>query len=313
MKSEKALIVFGFVLISIIWGSTWLAIKIGLESVSPFYGVAIRFSVAAVILFVLLRLRGEKLLFDRSSITLYITLALLSFSFPFALVYWGEQYIPSGLASILFAAYPFVVALGSHFFLPNEPLNPYKVSGIALGFIGVLIIFWSDIHLGSSGTLGMIAVLVSTLLQGTSLVIVKRQNHQMSAIAMSLGGMIFGVLILYALAFFFEDFSTVHFDGKGIGSILYLGTFGTVVTFVVYYWLLKRIEAVYLSLVSLVTPVLAVFLGTFWLGEKLESRVFSGAALVLLGILIANGKDLLQSVHQHRKKIFGQGQSSGNV
>ena len=269
MKSEKFRVIFGFVLISIIWGSTWLAIKVGLDSVPPFYAVAIRFTVAAIILFILMRVRGEKLIFDRSTIKLYLTLAVLSFSFPFALVYWGEQYIPSGLASILFAAYPFVVALGSHWFLPNEPLNPYKISGIALGFIGVLIIFWADIQIGQSGTMGMIAVLCSTLMQGTSLVLVKRQNHHMSPIALSFGGMIFGILIMYGLAFCCEDFSAIHFDGKGIGSILYLGTFGTVVTFVIYYWLLKRVEAVYLSLVSLVTPVLAVFLGTFWLGEKL--------------------------------------------
>lgn len=303
MKSEKFLISAGFALISIIWGSTWLAIKIGLDSIPPFYGVAIRFTFAALILFIILKIRGERIPLDRTSVSLYFTLAFLSFSFPFALVYWGEQYIASGLASILFAAYPLVVAIGSHWFLPNEKLNPYKIIGILLGFIGVVVIFWSDIHIGQSSTLGMIAILVSTLLQGTSLVIVKRKHHAISPIAMTFGGMIFGVFIVYILAFALEDFSAVHFDAKGVGSLLYLGSFGTVVTFVVYYWLLKRIEAVYLSLVSLVTPVLAVILGTFWLDEKLETQVFTGASLVLAGILIANWKDLMASIHRQRKKL----------
>jgi drug/metabolite transporter (DMT)-like permease len=304
MRSERFLMAAGFCLISIIWGSTWLFIKVGLESVPPFFAVAFRFTIAMVILAVIARVRGERLHFDRDSVTIYLTMAFLSFSIPFALVYWGEQYIGSGLASILFAIYPFVVAIGSHFFLPEEPLNPYKVVGIGLGFVGVLVIFWSDIHLGASATWGMAAVLTSTVLQGTSLVIVKRKAKHMSPTILSLGGMVFGVAILYAIAFTFEDVSQVHLDTVGLGSILYLSTFGTVVTFQTYYWLLKRIDAVYLSLVSLVTPILAVVLGTLVLGELLDSRIFAGAALVLAGILAANGKDLLRVVRRETTKYI---------
>lgn len=303
MKSEKILVSLGFIVISIIWGSTWLAIKIGLESVPPFFAVAIRFTLAALILFIIMRIRGERLPVDRTSVFLYLILAVLSFSFPFALVYWGEQYIASGLASILFAAYPFVVAVGSHFFLPDERMNPYKVTGIALGFIGVLIIFWSDIDLGGSSTLGMAAVLVSTIMQGISLVIVKRKSSHINPTTLTFGGMAMGITIMYSLALIFEDVSSIHLDVKGVGSILYLGTFGSVATFLVYYWLLKRVQAVYLSLVSLVTPVLAVILGTFWLNESLSPRIFSGAGLVLMGILIANGKDLATALYLRTRKI----------
>jgi len=303
MVTEKVRVITGFVVISIIWGSTWLGIKIGLESIPPFYAVAIRFSLAALILALIVRIRGEKLPFDRNAIVLYLTLGVLSFSFPFALVYWGEQYIPSGLASILFAAYPFVVATGSHFFLPDERLNPFKVVGILLGFLGVIAIFWSDLHIGDASEWGMLAILLSTLMQGTSLVIVKRLNKTINPVSMSLGGMIFGIIILFLLALIFEDFSTIHFDARGIGSIVYLGTFGTVVTFVVYYWLLKRIEAVYLSLVSLVTPVLAVILGTIWLNESLSPRVFGGAGLVLAGILVTNGRELLRVIQSRARAL----------
>ena len=303
MGTYKPKIILGFVIISIIWGSTWLAIKIGLESVPPFYAVAIRFTVAAFVLGIVTLIRKEKLPFHQKAIKLYVALAVLSFSFPFALVYWGEQYIPSGLASILFAAYPFVVATGSHFFLPNEPLNPYKIVGIVLGFLGVLVIFWADIQIGEAKEWGMIAILLSTLMQGTSLIVVKRLHTNISATSMTLGGMLFGIVIMYLVAFAFEDFSSVHFDGKGIGTILYLGTLGSVVTFVVYYWLLKHVEAVYLSLVSLVTPVLAVVLGTLWFQESLSPRVFTGAGLVLLGIVIANARELNRSIRTRRQMI----------
>jgi len=304
--SEKTRILLGFSIISLIWGSTWLAIKIGLDSVPPFYGVAIRFSLAAIVLLMLVRVRGEKFLFDRTSLLLYLNLGVLSFSLPYALVYWGEQYIASGLASILFAAYPFVVAIGSHFFLPEERLNFHKSIGILLGFVGVIVIFWSDIQLGTANSAGMGAILLSTVMQGTSLVVVKRKHKNLSATALTCGGMIIGVLIMYGLAFLFESFSSIRFDAKGIGSIVYLGTFGTVVTFVIYYWLVRKIEAVYLSLVSLVTPILAVILGALFLGEVLSSRVFIGATLVLFGILIANGKDAMSAVRSQKERFFSQ-------
>ena len=298
MKTEKGLIILGFILISLIWGSTWLAIKIGLESITPFYGIAIRFTIASIILFLIMQLRGELLAKDRKSILLYINLSVLSFSFPFALVYWGEQYIASGLASVLFAAYPFVVALSSHLFLSNEKLTVGKIIGIIIGFIGVVIIFWADLNISSSNTLGMVAILLSTVMQGLSLVIVKRVNHPISPTSLTLGGMIFGIIIIYPIAFIFEDFSSLNFDAAGVGSILYLGTFGSVVTFVVYYWLLKRVEVVYLSLVSFVTPILAVILGAIWLKESLLPNIVLGASFVLFGIIIANSKEIFKTIIQ---------------
>jgi drug/metabolite transporter (DMT)-like permease len=304
MRSEKFLIIIGFILISLIWGSTWLAIKIGLQSITPFFGIAIRFTIASAILSLIMMLRGEKIAIDRTSKLLYLNLGILSFSFPFALVYWGEQYIASGLASVLFAAYPFVVAFGSHLFLSDEKLDIAKSLGILLGFVGVIIIFWADFKLNNASTLGMVAVLASTIMQGASLVMVKKMNHPISSMSLSLGGMIVGISIMLPLAFIFEDYSALHFDIRGLGSILYLGTFGTVVTFVVYYWLLKRVEVIYLSLVSFVTPIIAVLLGAVWLAESLSIKTFLGAGIVLVGIITANLRDLLRMIIGRQEKIL---------
>ncbi len=303
MKSESVFIAAGFSLISILWGSTWLVIKIGLESVSPFFGVAIRFTIALVILILIMVIRKERLPADRSSVKIYLTLGFLSFSLPYAMVYWAEQYIPSGLTSILFAIYPFIVAIMSHFVLSAERLTLYKIIGIVLGFGGILIIFWEDIHIQGVSTLAMGVVLLSTVFQGISLVTVKKIGKHLSPAALNVGGMLVGIFVAYAIAFAFEDFSALRFDAKGVGSILYLGTFGTVATFMIYYWLLKRIEAVYLSLVSFVYPVIAVILGAVILHEALEPQIFTGAGFVLAGILVANGKDLRAAISS--KKIKG--------
>ena len=299
MNSERTRIILGFVIISLIWGSTWMVIKVGLQSISPIYGVLLRFMLAAGILYGLVRLKRIDLPWDKTAVILYLNLGLLSFSIPFALVYWGEQYIGSGLASVLFGAYPFVVALGSHYFLPAERLNAGKIGGVMLGFIGVVIIFWSDLADKDTSLWGMTAILVSTVMQGTSLVIVKRINHPVSPISLTLGGLLFGILLLVPLALISEDATKIRFDPVGIGSIAFLGILGTIVALVVYYWLMKKVEIVYLSLVSFVTPVVAVMFGTMILGEELSSRVFVGAAFVLTGILAANGEIILRAMQRN--------------
>lgn len=293
MKSEKLLIAGGFVAISIVWGSTWMAIKIGLQSISPLFGVGMRFALAVVVLWALVRLRGSRLPWDRSTVPIYVVLGVSSFSIPFALVYWGEQSISSGLASILFATYPFVVAVLSHFLLPGERLNAFKVAGTILGFCGILMIFWTDIHPEVSAYLGMGAIILSTFLQGFSLVVAKKYARHLQPMHITLGGMIVAVGVLAVLAFLLEDYRALRFDAAGVGSILYLGTFGSVVTFVTYYWLLQRVEALYLSLTALITPVLAVVLGAVFLAETLDPAIYTGASLVLFGILTANGREMI--------------------
>jgi drug/metabolite transporter (DMT)-like permease len=307
MKSERPLVIAGFTAISIVWGSTWLAIKLGLESITPVFGVAMRFTLAAIVLLIILAARGERLRFSRDTLPLYLVLGVFSFSIPFVLVYWGEQYIGSGLASILFATYPFVVASFSHLFLPGERLNAFKVTGTLLGFAGVVVIFWTDLETGTAGFPGMAAIVLSTVLQGFSLVMAKRMAKNVPPVQMTLGGMAVSLVILWAMAFSFEDPAVLRFDSAGIGSIVYLGTFGSVLTFVVYYWLLKRVEAIFLSLTSLITPILAVILGALVLGEILNTRVYGGAAMVLLGILVANGKDLRARAEKHRLRFFAGG------
>ncbi|MBI5214327.1 MAG: DMT family transporter [Ignavibacteriae bacterium] len=292
-KTEKYLIIAGYTLVSIIWGSTWLGIKIGLESVPPFFGVALRFTVAFAILTVIFLFQKQRLPLTKNDIFLYLQLGVCSYSLPFALVYWGEQYIPSSLASILFAFYPFVVVLFSHFILHGEEINVYKILGITSGFIGLFLIFGTDFDISNANSHGMFAIICSVILQGLSLVLVKRHGKHISPVAMNVGGMLVGLPIMFTIAFASESFSAIRFDTKGILSILYLGTFGTVVTFVIYYWLLKRMQALFLSFISFITPILAVIFGKFVLDETLSPHIFSGAVLVLGGIVIANGKDIV--------------------
>ncbi len=301
MNNDKLKIIFGFALTSVIWGSTWLVIKIGLTSITPFYGAAFRMGVAVLLMLLIIKIRKLPIPFDKKSVNVYIMAGLLSFSIPFALVYWGQQYIASGLASILFALFPFLVGAFSHFILPAERLNIFKVVGIILGFKGILIIFSEDLLIGGeTNTLGMVAIVLSCIMQAFALVLIKKHAYHVNPFHLNITGMSIGGFIILIFALFLENFSEIKFDMVAIGSVLYLGIFGSVVTFTTYFWMLKRVEAVYLSLLAFVTPILAVILGAILLHERLSTQIFQGGSLVLFGIIISNGKDLLKSIYEKK-------------
>jgi drug/metabolite transporter (DMT)-like permease len=291
--SDRWKVITAFCIVSTVWGSTWLAIKIGLETVPPFQAAGWRFVVAAVILLALIRWRKEQIPLTRNAWKVYLAMGLLTFSIPFALVYWGVQFVPTGLGSILFGSFPFCVALFSALMLPEERLDLYKILAVVSGFSGVYIIFSDDLYMGHPRAIfGMGAILTSVLLQALGLILVKKHGERISPFSMNFVGMIMGAVVLLGLGAFAESDQRVLWTPAALGSLAYLALIGSVVTFVAYYWLLKRIDAVYLSLTSFINPIVAVLLGSLVLGERLSGAVGVGATLVLLGILIANGKGL---------------------
>ncbi len=220
-------------------------------------------------------------------------MGLLAFGFPYALVYWGQKIIPSALASILFATYPFFVGLFSYFFLPNEKMNFLKFVSIVLGFAGIYVIFSSGLAFDSKIAIsGMMAIVASSFIQAGSLVFLKKYGESFSPVSVNFASMSIGAVLLLGGSLAMERYDTVVFTNLSLVSILYLAVFGNVVAFVSYFWLVKHVETVLLSMTSFVTPIIAVVLGSIVLGEALSSRIFSGATLVLCGILAANGKDL---------------------
>jgi drug/metabolite transporter (DMT)-like permease len=300
--NEKLRIWLGFAIISFVWGSTWLAIKIGLESIPPFLGAGVRFAVATAILLAIVRVRQVHVPFTADAKKVYLVLGFLSFGAGYGLVYWGEQFISSGLCSVLFAAFPFCVAIFSHFILENERLSAFKIGGIAFGMFGLLVIFWSDLSLsGSTGTLGMAAVLMSVVLQSLTLVLIKRYGQAVNPFSMNLMGMGLAMIVLLTIGFVSERGQPVVWSAAAAGSVLYLAAVGSVLAFVTYYWLLKRVETVYLSLTTFINPIVAVILGAIVLGESFAPQTALGASLVLAGLLVANGKQLLSKLRSARQ------------
>jgi drug/metabolite transporter (DMT)-like permease len=286
-----------YFIISTVWGTTWFAVRIGLETVPPFLAAGVRCCVAALILYGLLRIRGGSIPLSRVAWRVYTALGILTIGIPFALIYWGQQFVPTGLSSILFSMFPIGVALLSHFMLENERLNAYKIAAVVLGTIGIVVIFSSDaaIH-DANGLLGMGAILISVLIQALALVIIKKYGEPVSPTAMNFVGMAMGGVMILVLSAVTESNRSVVWTGPAIASLAYLTVVASVITFLAYYWLLKRIDAVYLSLSSFINPLIAVFIGSAALHERLSPTVFVGAALVLTGMLAANGKALYEKL-----------------
>ncbi len=294
MESERLKIASGYTLICLIWGSTWLVIRIGLESLTPVISGGLRFILASFFVFVLMKFKKIKLQTDKPSVKLYLIMALFAFTIPFGLVYWAEQFIPSGLTSILFAVFPFYVILFSRIAIPENKISALQIVGVVVGFIGIIIIFAEDLKFDlSNNVLGMIAVLISSGIQAGMAITIKKYGGHLNPLSMNFIPLLFAGIIMSVSALIFENSNTWVFDYSAIGSVFYLALFGTVATFTTYYWLLKRMNVVILSLSTFITPIVAVFLGWLILDEKFSLQDLIGSGLVLIGILFANFKGII--------------------
>ena len=282
-------------MLCLIWGSTWLAIRYGLESLTPIFSAGIRFALASVFIWILMLVKKISIQKDRLSVRLYLLMGFFSFVIPFALVYWAEQYVPSGMASVLFAVYPFFVVIFSYIRIPSEKIGFYKIFGTILGFSGIVIIF-SDSFTGdiTDYIIGMLAVVLSGIMQAWIAVSIKKFGHHLHPLSMNFVPMVIAGIFMIAIGILFEDLSETRIDQNAVISLLYLSFFGSVITFTSFYWLIKRLNLVILSLIAFITPIVALILGFLFYAEELTTNHFIGSACVLTGVFWANLGNLLK-------------------
>ena len=279
-----------FAVMVAIWGTTWSVIRVGLHGIPPLTGVALRFALAGGVLWVVawsIGLRGERL---RAPLWLWTVQGLLTFAVCYGLVYWAEQWVPSGLTALLFATFPLWVAVLSHFFLPGERMQPIGVAGLVVALVGVALLFSQDLaSLGGPRVLFASAVtLLAPLSSAVAQTIVKRRGKSVHPITLNAGGMVVCALVIGTLAFLFERGRPVRFDLVSVSALLYLSLFGTVVTFSLYFWMLQQVTATRLSLIAYCIPVVAVVVGALALDEPVTLQLLLGGLLVVLGTAVAS-------------------------
>lgn len=219
----------------------------------------------------------------------FIGFSFVNFTAGYGLVYWGEKYINSGLASVLFSVMPFYVALFSIKLLPSEEINLKKMVGIFTGFLGVIIIFNDQIDLnGTNAIYGMIAVLISPAFSALGTILGKIARARFHPVTLNTFPILYASLTLFAIHFAFERTGQASFDLTAVLSLLYLGLFGTALAFVLYFWLLKTTSAVLMSLITFVTPPLALLWGWLVRDEPITLNLVLGMIIIFAGIGIVS-------------------------
>lgn len=287
-KNPTILAVLVFITLGLIWSSTWVAIKIGLETVPPFYSAAIRFFIAFILLYLFARIKGLSIPYDLKSHLFFIRFGLINFLVGYSAVYWGEQYIDSGLTSVLFAVMPFYTLIFSIWMLPTETISLKKIVGLLLGFGGVVIIFNDQLKISSvEAVYGMIAILIAPAFSAIGTLIAKKATKTYHPVILNVFPIFYCAIALLILSLFFESQSQAVFDQQAVFSILYLAMFGTGIAFVLYFWMLSHQSAVLMSMITFVTPPLALIWGWLILDEAVTEFLILGLIFILAGIFFA--------------------------
>lgn len=283
-RSKLPIIVW--LILSLIWGSTWLFIKLGLEDLPPFTFAGIRFVIAALILLIIIAVRRRPLPRDWRDWVLIAGTGILSFAVNYGLLFWGEQRVSSGLAAILQTIIPVFGLVLAHLHLPQERITLPKLSGIALGIAGVTLIFSNQMDVGGAEAFrGSVAIVVGAFAVAYSNVLVKLRGGKLDYAVLSAGQMIAGLIPLLIVGTLFEENPfKLHWTLLALVSLFYLALVGSVVAFLLFYWLVRHMEVTKTMLISLVTPLIAVTLGMIVRGEELTWRIAVGGVSIMAGI-----------------------------
>jgi drug/metabolite transporter (DMT)-like permease len=269
----------------VVWSSTWVAIKIGLEDLPPLFGAGVRFALAGVLLLAIAAATGRPL---RTDARLAAVLALLPFAAAYGLVYWGEQYLPSGLVAVLFGVMPLYSALIAAAALADEPLRPRLLAGIAIALGGLSLAFGESLELGHArwALAAAIAVAVSPLAAAIGNVAIKRRGAGLDAVTLNGWAMLAGGAALLAASAPAESWD-VTWSAEAVGSIAYLAGFGSAFAFVALTVLLRELPAVTMSYITLLIPFGALAFGALIYDERITAAALGGAALVAAGLGVA--------------------------
>jgi len=277
--------------LTLIWGTTWAAITISLRGIPPFTGVALRFAIAALLLIAYARFMGIQLApADRRERRLRVLHALLTFCASYGVVFWAEQWVPSGLASVLFATFPLLVAVMAHFALPNERMTTPVIVGSVLGLAGIAVIFAEDFELlgGPMVAVGSVVMMISPIVAAVVSVTVKRWGSGMNPVSFNAVAMIYAAAVMGVVAVLVERDRPAAFDAGPVAALLYMAIAGTAVTFPLYFWLLEHMQARQVAMIGYGTPVIALFLGAVVMTEPVTFRTLVGSAMVVIGVAVAS-------------------------
>ncbi len=281
-----------FLLLSVVWGSSFLWIKVALDEIGPVTLVAFRLLFGALGLLIVLAMRRPPLPTDRTTWLKLALLGLTNTAIPFVLISWGEQFIDSGVTSILNASVPLFALVMAHFWLADERITWMRAVGLLIGFAGIVVLVSRDLSVESLGQNlpGQIAVLVAAAFYAFSSVFTRRALGSVSPIVQAFVPLVVADLATWAMVPALE----LPWRGPTLPitwlALAWLGLLGSCVAYLLYFNLIHAIGATRTAMVTYVIPVTGVALGVIFLGEQFDWLLLAATALIVTGIGIVNSR-----------------------
>jgi drug/metabolite transporter (DMT)-like permease len=286
-----------FGLLGLIWGSSFLWIKIAVQDTGPFTLVAFRLLFGLLGLIVIMVARRQAIPRDRRTLLAFVFMGIFNTALPFSLISWGETKIDSGLASILNGTVPLFTIVIAHLWLHDEKITLPRIGGLVIGFIGVVILVSRDF--GATGLqgniLGQLAVLAASISYATAVTFSRKYLRGQSPIVQS------GMVLLFADAIMWLAVPAVQGSAPGLDfpnhlptqpitwfAIAWLGLLGSCTAYLLFFWLINAWGPTRASLVTYVFPVIGLVLGIIFLNEVADWRLVAGSLLVVGGIVVVN-------------------------
>lgn len=283
---HRTVVILAWLSLCLIWGTTWLVIKLGLSDLPPLTYAGLRFLIASVILCAIIFVRKIELPRERKAWQLMAVVGVLGVAVNYGLLFWGELHVSSGLAALLHATIPLIGMVFAHYMLHTERITSAKVIGVLIGLAGLSLIFFNQVQIKSS--LAPIATL-GILFGGTAVafcnVLVKAHGQKIDTITLAAGQMTFGFPLLLGAGFITEGNPLLYaWTPKAWLCLFYLAIVGSCVAFILFLWLVKNLAVTKTMLIALVTPLIAVTLGAAVNGEEVNWRIIVGGTCIIAGV-----------------------------
>jgi drug/metabolite transporter (DMT)-like permease len=279
-------LLFVWMVTCLIWSTVWLFIKLGLRDLPPVSFAGIRLVVAVAALVPVIIVQRIRLPHKARDLLLIAVTGWLLLGLNYGLVFWGAQYISSGLTAVLQAVTPAFGLAFASYYLPRERITLLKLCALGAGIMGVAVIFSNQLQVaGWLALLGCAAVVTGALCVALAYVLIKAYGSHLHPTVLTAGQMMCALVPLLILGLVKEGSPlTFHWTWRAVVSLLYLALAGSVAAFWLNYWLLKRMDATRVLLMSIVEPLLAVLLGALVLGESLTLRTLLGGVCIIFSI-----------------------------
>jgi drug/metabolite transporter (DMT)-like permease len=290
---ERRLAYLAWGLVCVIWGTTYLGIRISLETMPPALMGGLRWTIAGGLLVLYLLARGQALP-PRERWGGIALMAFLLLGLGNGGVVVAEQWVPSGLAAVLVASSPFWMSAVEASLRDGDRMTAGTAVGLTVGFSGILVLVWPELALGSSGSrhflLGVAALQIAAFGWSLGSAYSRRYAREDNVLGTTALQMLAGGLMMTAAGTVRGEWGDLFFTGRSAVALLYLSTIGAIGGFVAYTYALRHLEVSFVSLYAYINPIIAVALGVLLLGEPFNGRIAIAAALVLLGVAIVRSK-----------------------